>query len=124
MILRGPWTAGAGNLDIPIGISRFLSLPGPHGFLKNQENHKIPLQSIFSVPNQVFPLLELKKLAQNVTFIKGFWQGPPTSISGPPDANSVPQSIKARILSDSIGSYRIIASQPASQPWSAAIGYP
>ena len=124
MILRGPWTAGAGNLDIPIGISRFLSLPGPHGFLKNQGNHKKIVEIALFHPKPSFSASGAKKMAQNVTFTKGFWQGPPTSISGPPDANSVPQSIKARIVPDSIGCYRIIASQPASRPWSAAIGYP
>ena len=43
MILGGPWPARAGNLDIPIGILRFLSLPGPQWSLQNRGNHKIPV---------------------------------------------------------------------------------
>ena len=46
-ILRVPWPARAGNLDIPIGISRFLSLPEPLRSLQNGENHKIPIQITF-----------------------------------------------------------------------------
>ena len=40
-VLRDPWPAQAGNLNIPIGILRFLSLPGPLGSLQNRENHGI-----------------------------------------------------------------------------------
>ena len=47
MILRGPWPARAGNLDIPIGILRFLSLPGPLGSLQNRGNHKISIEIVF-----------------------------------------------------------------------------
>ena len=47
MILRGPWPAWAGNLDIPIGILRFLSLPEPLRSLQNGENHKIPIEITF-----------------------------------------------------------------------------
>ena len=46
-VLRGPWPARAGNLDIPIGILRFLSLPGPLRSLQNGENHKKPIDFTF-----------------------------------------------------------------------------
>ena len=98
MILGGPWPARAGNLDIPIGILRFLSLPGPLRSLQNRVNHKISFEIAFSNPKQVFPPLDLKKWPQNVTFIKGFWQGPPMSIFAPPDAFLEPKSIKGCIL--------------------------
>ena len=45
IILRGPWPARAENLDIPIGILRFLSFPGPLRSLQNKENHKFPLEN-------------------------------------------------------------------------------
>ena len=69
MVLRGPWLARAGNLDIPIGISRFLSLPGPLRSLQNKEIHKISIEIVFSNPKLVFPILDLKKSPQNVTFM-------------------------------------------------------
>ena len=47
MILGGPWPARAGNLDIPIGILRFLSLPGPLRSLQNGENHKSHIEITF-----------------------------------------------------------------------------
>ena len=43
-VLKDPWPAQAGNLDIPIGILRFLSLPGPLRSLQNGENHKISIE--------------------------------------------------------------------------------
>ena len=46
-ILRGPWPARAGNLNIPIGILRFLSLPGPLRSLQNGENHEISVEITF-----------------------------------------------------------------------------
>ena len=46
-VLRGPWPARAGNLNIPIGILRFLSLPGPLRSLQNGENHKISIEITF-----------------------------------------------------------------------------
>ena len=46
-VLRDPWPARAGNLDIPIGILRFLSLPGPLRSLQNGENHKISIEITF-----------------------------------------------------------------------------
>ena len=46
-ILRGPWPARAGNLNIPIGILRFLGLPGPLRSLQNGENHKISIEITF-----------------------------------------------------------------------------
>ena len=46
-VLRGPWRARAGNLDIPIGILRFLSLPGALRSLQTGEKHKISIEIIF-----------------------------------------------------------------------------
>ena len=104
MILRGPWPAGAGNLDIPIGILRFLSLPGPLGSLQNRETHKIFIEITLFHSKTVFPLQDLKKLSENVTFIKGFWQGPPMSVFGPLDAFLMPIIIKGLVFQDSNGS--------------------
>ena len=46
-VLRGPWLARAGNLDIPIGILRFLSFPGPLRSLQNGEIPKIFIEITF-----------------------------------------------------------------------------
>ena len=46
-VLRDPWPARAGNLNIPIGTLRFLSLPGPLRSLQNRENHKISIEITF-----------------------------------------------------------------------------
>ena len=46
-VLRGPWLAWAGNFNIPIGILRFLSLPGPLRSLQNGENHEISIEITF-----------------------------------------------------------------------------
>ena len=46
-VLRGPRPARARNLNIPIGILRFLSLPGPLRSLQNGENHKISIEITF-----------------------------------------------------------------------------
>ena len=46
-VLRDPWPARAGNLNIPIGILRFLSLPGQLRSLQNGENHKSHIEITF-----------------------------------------------------------------------------
>ena len=46
-VLRDPWPARAGNLDIPIGILRFLSLPGPLRSLQNREIPRIFIEITF-----------------------------------------------------------------------------
>ena len=46
-VLRGPWPARAGNVNIPCGILRFLSLPGPLRSLQKGENHKFPIEITF-----------------------------------------------------------------------------
>ena len=120
-ILRGPWPARAGNLNIPIGILRFLSLPGPHGSLQNRKKLKIPAQNALFHSKTGFSASGAKKSPQNVMFMQGFGQGPPMSIFGPPDAFLVPRIIKGGILQDSIGFYRIIGIQPASQPASRGL---
>ena len=46
-VLRDPWPARAGNLNIPIGILKFLSLPGPLRSLQNGGNHKVSIEITF-----------------------------------------------------------------------------
>ena len=75
MILRGPWPAGAGNLDIPIGILRFLSLPGPHGFLKNQENHKISVEIALFHPKPSFSAPGAQEICPERYVYKGVLAG-------------------------------------------------
>ena len=75
MILRGPWPAGAGNLDIPIGILRFLSLPGPHGSLQNRENHKISTEIALFHSKTGFSASAAKKNAPERYVYVGFWAG-------------------------------------------------
>ena len=72
MILRGPWPAGAGNLDIPIGILRFLNLPGPHGFLKNKENHRISVAIALFQSKPSFSAPGPKKIVPERYVYKGF----------------------------------------------------
>ena len=90
MILGGPWPARAGNLDIPIGILRFLSLPGPLRSLQNTGNHK-KLLEFASFPSKTgFSNPGGKKVAPEryvyVGFLAGaanvdFWSA--TSVSMP-----------------------------------------
>ena len=68
-ILRGPWPARAGNLNIPIGILRFLSLPGPLGSLQNIKKLQIPAQIALFHSKTGFPASGAKKTPQNVMFM-------------------------------------------------------
>ena len=70
-----PWTAGAGNLDIPIGISRFLSLPGPHGLLQNRKKTKISAQIAFFHSKTGFSDSGAKKISPERYVYVGFWAG-------------------------------------------------
>ena len=72
MILGGPWPAWAGNLDIPIGILRFLGLPGPHGSLQNRENHRIFIEIAFFRSKTCFPTSGPQKMAPERYVYKGF----------------------------------------------------
>ena len=72
MILGGPWPAWAGNLDIPIGILRFLGLPGPHGSLQNRENHKISIEIALFRSKTCFPTSGPQKMAPERYVYEGF----------------------------------------------------
>ena len=75
VILRGPWPARAGNLDIPIGILRFLSLPGPLRSLQNRENHKIFIEITFSHSQTGFPAPGPQKMVPERYVYVGFLAG-------------------------------------------------
>ena len=75
MILGGPWPARAGNLDIPIGILRFLSLPGPLRSLQNRENHKIPVEIALFQSKTSFSASGPRKMAPERYVYKGFLAG-------------------------------------------------
>ena len=75
MILGDPWPARAGNLDIPIGILRFLGLPGPHGSLQNRENHKISIEITFFRSKTGFCTSGPQKMAPERYVYQGFWAG-------------------------------------------------
>ena len=74
-VLRDPWPARAGNLNIPIGILRFLSLPGPHGSLQNREKLKIPAQIALFRSKTGFSASGSKKIAPERYVYVGFWAG-------------------------------------------------
>ena len=74
-ILRGPWPARAGNLNIPIGILRFLSLPGPHGSLQNRKKRKIPAQIALFHSKTGFSASGAGKIAPERYVYVGFWAG-------------------------------------------------
>ena len=69
MILGGPWPARAGNLDIPIGILRFLSLPGPLRSLQNRENHKTSIGIALFQSKIDFSASGPQKIAQERSFV-------------------------------------------------------
>ena len=74
-ILRGPWPARAGNLNIPIGILRFLSLPGPHGSPQNRKKLKIPAQIALFRSKTGFSASGGRKIAPERYVYVGFWAG-------------------------------------------------
>ena len=74
-ILRGPWPARAGNLNIPIGILRFLSLPGWHGLLQNRKKTQIPAQIALFHSKTGFSASGAKKIAPERYVYVGFWAG-------------------------------------------------
>ena len=75
MILRGPWPAWAGNLDIPIGILRLLGLPRPHGSFQNRENHNISIEIAFFRSKTGFRTSGPQKMAPERYVYQGFWAG-------------------------------------------------
>ena len=75
MILSGPWPARAGNLDIPIGILRFLSLPGPLESLQNRENHEIFIEITLFHSKTGFSAPGPQKMAPERYVYVGFWAG-------------------------------------------------
>ena len=74
-ILRGRWPARAGNLNIPIGILRFLSLPGPHGSLQNRKKLQIPAQIALFRSKTGFSAFGAEKIAPERYVYVGFWAG-------------------------------------------------
>ena len=75
MILRGPWPARAGNLDIPIGILRFLSLPGPHGALQNRENLEISAEIALFQFKTGFSASGAQEMVPEPYVYVGIWAG-------------------------------------------------
>ena len=73
-ILRGPWPARAGNLNIPIGILRFLSLPGSHGLLQNKKL-QISTQIALFHSKTGFSASGAKKISPERYVYVGFWAG-------------------------------------------------
>ena len=74
-VLRGPWLARAGNLDIPIGILRFLSLPGPLRSLQNREIPKIFIEITFLHSKTGFAAPGPQKMAPERYVYVGFLAG-------------------------------------------------
>ena len=74
-ILRGTWPAWAGNINIPIGILRCLSLPGSHGLLQNSKNLRICAQIAFFTPKLVFPPPGLKKSPRTLCLCRVLGRG-------------------------------------------------
>ena len=75
VILRGPWPARAGNLNIPIGILRFLSLPGPLRSLQSRENQKISVEIALFQSETGFSAPGAKKIVPERYVYKGFLAG-------------------------------------------------
>ena len=74
-VLRGPWPARAGNLDIPIGILRFLSLPGPLRSLQNREIPKTFIEITFLHSKTRFAAPGPQKMAPERYVYVGFLAG-------------------------------------------------
>ena len=110
MIVGGPWLARAGNLDIPIGILRFLSLPGPLGSILNRENHKIPFAIALLQSKTGFRASGPQKMAPERYLYKAFLAG--TANVDFCSARCVfgGQEHKRVHFIESIGFYRIIGS--------------
>ena len=72
MILRGPWPAQAGNLNIPIGILRFLRPPGPPGSTQNREIPEISAESAHFGSRTTFSASGPPKKAPERYVHKGF----------------------------------------------------
>ena len=120
MILGGPWPARAGNLDIPIGILRFLSLPGPHGSLQNSKKLQIPTQIALFHSKTGFSASGAKKIAPERYVYVGFWAGAANVDFWSPRCVFDAQNIKFCILQDSMRFYGIpqdiaYSLQPASR---------
>ena len=71
-VLRGPWRARAGNLDIPIGILRFLSLPGPLRSLQNRGIPGVSIEITFLHSKTGFAALGPQKIAPERYVYVGF----------------------------------------------------
>ena len=71
-VLRDPWPARAGNLNIPIGILRFLSLPGPLRSLQNGEIPQIFIEITFSHSKTGFAAPGPQKMAPERYVYVGF----------------------------------------------------
>ena len=72
LVLRGPWLARAGNLDVPIGILRFLSLPRPLGTLQNRENQEFFIEITFFHSKTGFSAPGPQKMVPEHYVYKGF----------------------------------------------------
>ena len=71
----GPWPPHAENLDIPIGILRFRSLPGPLRSLQNREIPKIPIEITFLHAKTGFAAPGLQKMDPERYVYVGFLAG-------------------------------------------------
>ena len=114
-ILRGPWPARAGNLNIPIGILRFLSLPGSHELLQNSKNRKICTQIAHFHSKTGFSASGAKKICPERYVYVGFWAGAANVDFWSPRSVLGAQNHKRGYL---IGFHRILQDYryPASQP--------
>ena len=110
MILGGPWPARAGNLDIPIGILRFLSLPGPLRSLQNRENHKISFEIALFQSKTGFSASGPQKMPPERYVYKGFLAGAAIVDFCPARCVFGAQKHKRVHFIESIGFYRIIDS--------------
>ena len=110
MILGGPWPARAGNLDIPIGILRFLSLPGPlRSLQKQRKSQNSRWNRSFPVQNK-FLRLSASKMAPERYVYKGFLAGAAKADFCSARCVFGAQRYKRLHFTESIGFYRIIGS--------------
>ena len=74
-ILVVPWPPHAENLNIPIGISRFLSLPGSHGLHQNSKKLKVSGQiALFHSKISCSASGAEKNAPERYVYV-GFWAG-------------------------------------------------